>query len=70
MNTTIEQAVEEAGAWADLDGVVLVGQGRKDDRDCILVLISVEPEEMSERIPETFRGFPVVIEFSDEVNAQ
>ena len=69
MKADIDVAVEEAGKWVDMEGVILVGQGKKGDEDCILVLTSVDPEEMSDKIPATFRGYQVVIEFSDEVRA-
>jgi hypothetical protein len=65
---SIEDALAEASAWADMDGVVSVGQSQKDGADCLLVLVS-DPEA-GRRLPGTFKGFPVVVEASEPIAAQ
>ena len=65
----IDQAVADASKWADLPGVELVGQGETSEgTPCILVKVSTE--EVAQKIPSTFQGFPVIVEPTDEILAQ
>lgn len=68
MLSKIEQAVDEASRWVEIDGVEGVAQGERAGRDCILVLVS--RSEIARRIPETLHGFPVVIEITGPIDAQ
>ena len=61
MAITIEEAMDLAAAWADIEGVISVGQGRLGDRDCIEVLATVGVADLKGKIPGEFHGFPVVI---------
>jgi hypothetical protein len=61
MAITIEEAMELASEWAEVEGVIMVGQGRLGDRDCIEVMATVSAEELEGKIPSEFHGFPVVL---------
>lgn len=68
MTVPIAQVVQQAAAWADLDGVELVAQGRHDGRDCILV--HVTRREIGEGLPEMFEGYPVIVRLAGIIVAQ
>jgi len=70
MGSKMQEAIDEASEWTRFDGVEGVGQGEKDGKDCIIVLASCPPPELSGIIPTTFRGFPVVIEESGIISTQ
>lgn len=63
---SFENTLEKARAeWLTIDGVKAVKQGKKDDRICLLVLVSVKNEDIKEQIPEVYDGIPVEIRDSD-----
>jgi hypothetical protein len=68
MSATIEQAVGEAARWADIPGVESVGQGEENGRPVIRVLVSTR--EAYDRIPKTFKQFPVIVQQSSPISAQ
>jgi hypothetical protein len=69
MPQSIERAVADASRWADIQGVVLVGQGETSEgAPCILV--KVTSDDAARQIPSTFQGFPVVVEPTDEIVAE
>jgi hypothetical protein len=68
MQATIEEAVRDAGRWADIRGVESVGQGEKDGSPCIQVLVSTQ--EAARQIPTSFQGYPVVVERTGPIGAQ
>ena len=47
-------------AWMDIDGVVSVGQGKKDQQDCIDVYIAINSREIKKQIPSNYKNIPVV----------
>jgi len=56
------KVLEEAQkAWMDIEGVVSVAQGKKDQQDCIDVYIALDTDAVKKQIPEAFKNFPVVI---------
>lgn len=65
-NTIIDEASNQ---WLSFEGVEGVAQGEKEGKPCILVLISVDPSGIADSIPDTFKGYPVVIEKSGEIKA-
>jgi hypothetical protein len=69
MPEKILEAIDEATAWMDFDGVEGIAEGKKDGKKCIVVLASASPDELSSAIPTTFKGFPVVIEESGIISA-
>ncbi len=70
MNSEILNAVDQASRWMQFDGVEGVGQGQKDGRACITVLVSCPPSELAAKIPDTFEGFPVVFKETGVISAQ
>jgi len=70
MKNKIQEVIDEASRWMEFDGVKGVAQGEKDGKECVLVLASCHPSELSAVIPKTFKGFPVVIEESGTITAQ
>jgi hypothetical protein len=69
MQTTIQQAIDEASEWMKLKGIEGVGQGEKDGKECIIVFASATAAELAGVIPSTFKGFPVVIEETGIISA-
>lgn len=60
MSRNIEDVVEEISAqWMELDGVEGIGQGKDNDKDCILVFVSRNPDELKGSIPDQFKGYAV-----------
>ena len=43
MTSKILEALDEANGWMDFEGVEGIGQGQKDDKDCIIVFVSRQP---------------------------
>lgn len=70
MSNEILTAIDEASAWMDVEGVESVGEGESNGRACILVGVSRPAEEMKKKLPETFHGFPVRIEYTGTYRAQ
>lgn len=59
---SIEQALAEVTDWMEVKGVEGIGQGRIDDKDCILVFVSMKTPEIRKAIPPEYAGYPVRIE--------
>lgn len=70
MKHKIQEAIDEASGWMELDGVEGVAQGEKDGKECVMVLVSCPPSELSALIPKNFKGFPVIIEESGIITAE
>lgn len=70
MTSKILEALDEANGWMDFEGVEGIGQGQKDDKDCIIVFVSRPPSELSTQIPKEFKGFPVVFQESGQIDIQ
>lgn len=70
MSAGIEQAVEQASGWLDLEGVEFVGQGEHEGAACVLVGVSHPVEEMRGRLPRSLHGYPVVVQASGRVQAR
>jgi hypothetical protein len=70
MGLELQKAINEASEWIEFDGVEGVGQGEKEGKDCIIVLVSCPPSELLNIIPTTFKGFPVVIKESGIISTQ
>ena len=70
MTSKILEALDEANGWMDYEGVEGLGQGQKDGSDCIIVFVSRPPPELSGQIPNEFKGFPVVIQESGQIDIQ
>lgn len=70
MTSTILEALDEASDWMAYDGIEGVGQGKKDDQDCIVVFTSCPPSELTTPIPEELKGYPVVLQESGQIDIQ
>ena len=69
MTQSIDQAMDDASKWADIPGVVLVGQGETaEGAPCIIVKVTTE--DVRRQIPPTFEGFPVIVDVTDEIVAE
>ena len=66
---SIEIIDEASSKWLDIDGVEGIAEGEKDGEPCIIVMISTEPSKISNIIPDTFKGHPVVLEKTGEIKA-
>lgn len=70
MTQEIQQAIDEAGEWLNIDGVEGVAPGEREGKTLIVVFASVHPSELADRIPTTFKEFSVVIEETGIISAQ
>ena len=70
MKTGINEAIDQAGQWLEIEGVEGVAEGELNGEPCITVLVSVSPAELTAKIPSTFLGYPVVFEESGIISAQ
>lgn len=71
MASSFDSALREAQSeWMDLDGVEIVGEGHGGDGPVIDVFVSIPLEQAEQRLPERFRGYPVVIHASGTISAQ
>jgi hypothetical protein len=64
----IENAVKKAEKWMEIPGVTGVKQVMQDARPCIKVLVSVIPDSVRTKIPETYFGYPVLIQYVGQVD--
>ncbi|MGD8428094.1 MAG: hypothetical protein PVH63_10695 [Balneolaceae bacterium] len=61
MESTFNEILKEAqDNWMKIEGVVAIGQGKKNQEDCIDVYIAINSEEIKKQIPEIFKNIPVV----------
>jgi hypothetical protein len=70
MTSKILEALDDASDWMKYDGIEGVGQGEKDAKECIVVFVSRPPSEFASKIPKEFKGFPVVIQESGQIDIQ
>lgn len=54
----------------DINGVEAVGQGKIDDRDCIVVYVSAKSPEIERDIPSEYEQVPVDIREGGVFSAQ
>lgn len=66
-----ENALQEAtDTWMQWEGVVGVAQGETDKgKPCILVLTSSDTAISLDKLPKKFKGFPVKIKNTGDINA-
>jgi len=71
MRLSIEEVISEIkDQWMGIDGVEGVGQGKINDKDCIMVFVSAKTPEIEKTIPLKFKGFTVKIVESGIIDAQ
>ena len=67
---SIEQVHKEYfQKWISIPGVEGAGIGLENDKPCILVFASVEPELIHDVIPSIIEGYPVIIKQTGKLNA-
>ncbi len=64
-----DTAMTKAQELMSLDGVVGVGTGELDGKECIVVLVAAAREDVEARLPREIDGFPVRIEESGPIVA-
>lgn len=70
MQPTIEEAQKELTPRVmSLPGVVGIAIGLCQEKPCIKVLAARRTPEMDEKIPSSFKGYPVVIDQTGEITA-
>ena len=67
---SIQEILKEIEHWMDIEGVEGIGQGMANNKDCIMVFVSAENEEIRKAIPGEYKGYPVVIEISGIISAE
>jgi len=67
---SIQEILQEIGHWMDIKGVEGIGEGMVNNKDCIMVFISAENEEIRKAIPSEYKGYPVKIEVSGIISAE
>ena len=59
---TIEQVQEKhTDRWMAIPGVQGTAIGMSEGKPCILILSSVKPETLQDKIPSTVGGYPVIV---------
>jgi len=59
---TIEQVQEKhTDRWMAIPGVQGTAIGMSEGKPCILILSSVKPETLQDKIPSTVAGYPVIV---------
>ncbi len=67
---TIEEVLKEhTDALMAIPGVVGVGQGLCDGKDCIKVFVIEMTPELEQKIPKVLDGYPVEVEVTGEFKA-
>jgi hypothetical protein len=69
-NSEILNAIDAASSWLDIDGVEGVAQGEANGETVIEVGCSRPVAELADKIPDTFRGYRVVLEYWGSISAQ
>jgi hypothetical protein len=65
----LKAAIAAAESLMDIDGVVGVGEGRKDGKDCVVVFVEVATPELLAKLPKSVKGFPVDVRDSGPFTA-
>ena len=67
---TIEEVLEEnTDRWMSISGVVGTAIGEYKDKPCIKILVVKKTPELTDKIPSTLEGFPVVTQETGEIRA-
>ena len=52
-----------------IPGVVGTAQGKKNGKDCVLVLVVKKTPEITKKIPSSLEDFPVIIQETGEIRS-
>ena len=67
---TIEQVLaEHTDRWMEIPGVEGTAIGLHNNKPCILILTSVDSDQLRPQVPHVVQGFPVMLEATGEVQA-
>jgi hypothetical protein len=67
---TIEQVLEErTDEWMAIPGVEGTAIGLFEDKPCIRIFSSSNPQQLRAKIPSTVEGYPVIIEETGQFRA-
>jgi len=67
---TIEQVLKDnSSKWLAIPGIEATAIGLCNDRPCIKIFTSIQPEEIEAMIPAAVQGYPVVIEYTGPFRA-
>jgi hypothetical protein len=66
----LETAIQKAEKWMNIKGVEAISDGEYQQQPCIQVLVSVDPDSIREKIPEKYYGYPVIIKYVGQIDAQ
>lgn len=58
---------EASNEWINLDGVEGIAEGDWEGKPCIMVLTSKDSSQIAALIPKSFKGYPVIIEYSGKI---
>ena len=70
MSKISNEIIDEASEWMSHQGVEGVAEGETGGRACIVVLVSCDPTKLSTVLPSSFKGYPVIIKRTGEIEAQ
>lgn len=71
MELSIEEVISEiSDQWMEINGVEGIGQGKVDDKDCILVFVRAKTPEIKKAIPPEFEGFNVQVRETGVIHAE
>jgi hypothetical protein len=61
MSQNFNEVLETAQqSWIDIEGVMTITQGKKEQENCIDVYITGNNSTIKEQIPPKYKGYPVV----------
>ena len=67
---TIEEVLKEnANKWMSIHGVVGTAIGEFKGKPCIKIFVVKKTEGLTQKIPSSLEGFPVVIQQTGEIRA-
>jgi len=71
MKLSIEEVMSEIrDQWMEINGVEGIGQGKVDNKDCILVFVRKKTPEIEKAIPPQVKGFAVQVRESGIIDAE
>ena len=69
-NKAVERVLaQHTDRWMQIPGVVGTAMSLHEGKPCILIMTSVDPDQIESRIPLNIQGYPVIIEKTGEFRA-
>lgn len=66
----MQDIIDELNTWLNIDGVEGIGIGERDERQCIIVSVSIPKESIQYDFPDFFKELKVIFEDTTEFTAQ